>query len=138
MATVLVVDDEPSVRRMIAAVLEQQGYFVLIADSGSHALSVSRAYHGEIDLLVSDVVMPLMDGPALARDLTRERPGLPVLLVSGYCDAAQIDRCRPFPLLPKPFCISSLVATVHSLMNEPAVEPAVRAAAARVNAEYPR
>lgn len=82
--TVLVVDDTESLREMIERVLGGFGYRVLAARDGAHALEVSEQYHGQIDLLLSDVVMPGIGGPELAIRLRMRRPTLRVLLMSGY------------------------------------------------------
>ena len=119
MATVLVVDDEPTVRSMVALMLERDGFSVLTAGSGPDAIDVSRSHQGEIDLLVSDVVMPVMDGCALADELQAENPALPVLLMTGYCEIEQRDLCSRFPVLPKPFSMSSLLLLVRRLISKP-------------------
>jgi two-component system, cell cycle sensor histidine kinase and response regulator CckA len=119
--TILVVDDEPSIRRMLALVLQERGFAVLTAEGGQQALSMSRAHHGEIDLLVSDVTMPEMDGPTLAKNLVSENPTLPVLLISGYCDSEQFEKCRPFSLLPKPLYLASFLSAVQNLTSKPRV-----------------
>jgi CheY-like chemotaxis protein len=82
--TVLVVDDTESLREMIERVLTTFGYRVLAARDGAHALEVSEKYHGQIDLLLTDVVMPGIGGPELAVRLRMRRPSLRVLLMSGY------------------------------------------------------
>ena len=82
--TVLLVDDTDALREMISRVLAGFGYKVLVARDGAEALSVSEKHHGQIDLLVSDVVMPGIGGPELAVRLRMRRPTLRVLLMSGY------------------------------------------------------
>jgi two-component system cell cycle sensor histidine kinase/response regulator CckA len=82
--TVLLVDDTDAVREMIHRVLTGFGYTVLLARDGAQALDVSEKYHGQIDLLLSDVVMPGINGPELAIRLRMRRPTLRVLLMSGY------------------------------------------------------
>jgi CheY-like chemotaxis protein len=114
--TALVVDDEPLVRRMVALVLEQDGISVLTAGNGPDAIELSRSHRGEIDLLVSDVRMPQMDGCTLANQLQEENPELPVLLISGYCENEPAERSR-FPLLSKPFSVASLLQIVHCLLS---------------------
>lgn len=112
MPTILVVDDEPLMRSMMSRVLEQDGYAVLTAEDGPHALSVFHSHHRDIDLLISDVRMPGMDGAELAAELKAEAPELPVLLMSGFCDP---ERIRRFEFIPKPFTIADLVGRVHDL-----------------------
>jgi two-component system, cell cycle sensor histidine kinase and response regulator CckA len=82
--TILLVDDTDSLRDMIERVLVGFGYKVLMASDGAQALDVSQKYHGQIDLLLSDVVMPGIGGPELAIRLRMKRPTLRVLLMSGY------------------------------------------------------
>ena len=82
--TVLLVDDTDALREMIQRVLTNFGYKVLVARDGAQALDVSDKYHGQIDLLLSDVVMPGIGGPELAVRLRMRRPSLRVLLMSGY------------------------------------------------------
>src|SRR4051794_27136861 len=84
--TVLVVEDEEIVRELVCEVLEDQGYNVLCAMDGIEALDLAENYDGEIHLLVTDVIMPHMNGPELAGKLSRLRPDMRVLYVSGYSD----------------------------------------------------
>jgi two-component system cell cycle sensor histidine kinase/response regulator CckA len=113
--TILAVDDEPLLRNLIASVLEDNGFAVLTADSGAQAIDLFREHSGEIDLLLSDIMMPGIDGPSLATQLQRSRPDLKVLLMSGYCDPAQLG--YGFEFLPKPFDLSDLVAKVRGLLG---------------------
>ena len=82
--TVLLVEDDDAVRDLLKLVLDQAGYWVLSAGSGDAALELARKHTGTIELMVSDVVMPGLNGPELARRLVTERQGMRVLLVSGY------------------------------------------------------
>ena len=113
MATVLVVDDEPFIRSMMTEVLQKEGHSVFTAGCSAQALSLFRSHCREIDLLITDIVMPEMDGPALANKIQAERPGLPVLLMSGSCDTRELN--NSFEFLPKPFSISDLLKRVRSL-----------------------
>jgi CheY-like chemotaxis protein len=112
MATVLVVDDEPVIRSLVTEVLQGEGHLVFSAGCGTQALSLFRS-HSEIDLLISDIAMPEMDGPALAKRLRDERPGLPVLLMSGSCQNGQVN--SRFEFLSKPFSITELLTRVRRL-----------------------
>ena len=85
--TVLLVEDEDAVRSFAARALGQRGYRVLEATTGSKR-STSSSHHGDVDLVVSDVVMPEMDGPTLCEELRRERPDLKVIFISGYAEDA--------------------------------------------------
>ena len=86
--TVLLVEDEDAVRSFAARALGQRGYNVLEAATGAEALEVFTNYDGEVDLVVSDVVMPEMDGPTLMKQLRSERPDLKIIFISGYAEDA--------------------------------------------------
>jgi CheY-like chemotaxis protein len=114
--TILVVDDEPLMRVMMRRVLEQDGHAVLTAENGTDALSVFRSHEGEIDLLISDVSMPGMNGAELAAKLKADAPDLPVLLMSGFCD---LECLRfGFEFIPKPFAVADLIGRVRHLARQ--------------------
>jgi two-component system, cell cycle sensor histidine kinase and response regulator CckA len=115
--TILVVDDEPMIRNLIETVLEQEGFDVLCAENGPDAIHMSERHPGQIDLLVSDVTMPGMDGFTLAEELHAADPNLPVLFVSGYSERIPLDKGKPFPLLQKPFPVPALVGAVRSTVR---------------------
>jgi two-component system cell cycle sensor histidine kinase/response regulator CckA len=118
--TVLVVEDEPLVRSLAVRALRDQGYHVLQAEDGPAALALSRNHDGEIHLLVTDVVMPGMNGRELADRLSAERPGLRVLYVSGYTDHAVVRHGvleEGIAFLSKPFDMSSLARTVREVLD---------------------
>ena len=120
--TVLLTEDEDSVRVVATAALERRGYRVLSAADGESALALSRAFPGRIDLLVTDVVMPGMHGRELAEQLEQLRPGLRVLFVSGYNDDAILQQGisldeRTF--LQKPFTSLELVKRVGVMLEQP-------------------
>lgn len=112
MMTVLVVEDEPQLRTMLTHFLEQEGFAVLTAECGSQAIPLFSS-HPEIGLLITDIVMPGMDGASLAAALHSVNPDLPVLLMSGNCDPKQID--NTFAFLPKPFSFVDLLAKIKTL-----------------------
>ena len=85
----LVVDDEPSVRDFIVAVLQGDGFQTIEAENGVHALELMHKLGGAVDLLVSDIKMPLMDGITLACSVRAEFPAIPLILVSGYAEIEQ-------------------------------------------------
>lgn len=116
--TVLVVEDEKSVRVMVKRVLSEAGYDVVTATHGEEALALLRAPSASFALLVSDVVMPRMGGAALAAEARALRPDLPVLLISGYADDAGIDLLGlgPQHFLPKPFTAAALRKRVGELL----------------------
>jgi DNA-binding NtrC family response regulator len=82
-ATILLADDDPHVRKVLGAYLERIGFLVLSAANGEEALGIARSFEGVIQVLISDVTMPGMLGTQLARELTRNRPEVKVLLVSA-------------------------------------------------------
>ena len=110
-ATVLVVDDQDLVRDVIRLALENAGYTVIEAASPSRALELVRG-DAEIDLLVTDVVMPEMDAFELAARITSRVPGLRILYTSGYTDATAEG-----PFIQKPFTPSQLVAKVGAVLT---------------------
>ena len=125
-ATVLVVEDEPAVLTLLERVLEGAGYVVVTASSGAEALAVTTSRSGDIDLLVSDAVMPGMAGLELARQLRVERPELPILFVSGWAGEAFDREWAAAPavdLLLKPFEVADLLERVRALL---AARPAGR------------
>jgi CheY-like chemotaxis protein len=117
---VLLVEDEEGVRRVSRRALELHGYQVLEAAHGDDALALAAAH--PIRLMISDVMMPGMLGPALAEQVHRLLPGLPVLFMSGHTDQVVreglLDPTVPF--LPKPFTPSQLVASARQLLDGPA------------------
>ena len=117
--TVLVAEDEEAVRLIIAKALEARGYRVLSARDGSEALELA-AGHGGIDLLVTDVVMPDMNGRELSRCLTEARPNLRTLYLSGYTDDAMLHRGvlqEGVAFLQKPFSLGALARKVRDVIE---------------------
>jgi two-component system cell cycle sensor histidine kinase/response regulator CckA len=116
--TILLVEDEKDLRGLNARGLTSRGYTVLQAGNGVEAIEVMEKHDGTIDLVVSDVVMPEMDGPALLKELRRRRPELKIVFVSGYAEEAFANN-RPegqHKFLAKPFSLKTLVATVKETM----------------------
>jgi two-component system cell cycle sensor histidine kinase/response regulator CckA len=123
-ATVLLAEDEPNVRNATARVLRRAGHEVLLAEDGKRALEVARNHPGNVDVLVTDVMMSRMGGPELARVLLAERPGLRVLFVSGYSwneELPDSDPSRGIAYLRKPFSPPELVHKLSELLS-PATE----------------
>jgi CheY-like chemotaxis protein len=121
--TVLVVEDESAVRSFTRMVLQRNGYQVLEAPNGEEALSVSREHSGEIQLLVTDMVMPGMGGPQVAEALERQRPAMKVLFLSGYTENAIAQRGTlgaELPFLQKPFTIEVLLRKVRQVLEQSA------------------
>jgi DNA-binding NtrC family response regulator len=118
--TILVVEDDPLIRKLATRVLERLGYTVLQAENGFSAMEVVRCHAGEIMLLLSDVVMPLMNGQVLAERLLAARPGLKVLYVSGYTDNLLVHQeveDRSVAFLQKPYTPSSLAQKVRDVLD---------------------
>ncbi len=118
--TVLLVEDEEAVRAFAARALASRGYTVLEAASGVDALEVIDEHGGKVDLIVSDVVMPEMDGPTLLKELRRRRSDLKVIFVSGYAEEAfrkNLPEGEKFTFLPKPFTLKELVAAVKEALT---------------------
>ncbi len=119
---VLLVEDEPAVRELTAAVLVDAGYEVVQAGSGVDGLAAAEAHPGAIDLLLTDVVMPGMNGRQLAERLTAVRPGVRVLFVSGYTQDVALPPDgvgRRSAFLPKPYAPADLIRAVHDLLSTP-------------------
>ena len=119
-ATVLVAEDEDGVRELAVETLERRGYRVLVASSGEEALKIAHAYDGTIHLLISDVVMPGMKGPELADRLRVFRPGVRVLLMSGYAtDVVTPTDLKEATFLTKPFAPETLGKIVRQILDVP-------------------
>jgi len=120
-ASILVVDDEPTIRNTITAALEAEGYVVENARNGGHALAVWRKMEVKPELLLTDVAMPELDGVELARLLQKKQPGLKVLLMSGYGDRV-LARYGESPdavgLLDKPFRLATVLRRVSELLSD--------------------
>ena len=118
--TILVVEDEAAVRRMAARALTAQGYTVLEAEHGSRALELLAQSSRPVDLVLTDVVMPVLNGRELGEQLAAERPGLRVLFMSGYTDDDVIRRglLRPgSPFIQKPFLPAFLARKVREVLD---------------------
>ena len=116
--SILLVDDEPGVRRCTAEALRSYGYRVLEAEDASKALSICAQEAEQIDLLLADVVMPGMSGPELASRLLQDRPQLKVLFMSGYTDTAEAfpGELRDVEFIPKPFNLRELAARIQTVL----------------------
>jgi PAS domain S-box-containing protein len=118
----LLVEDEDSIREPAAEILESRGYLVLPASDGAEALAVAQAHAGPIDLMITDVVMPGMNGNQLAEELRASRPGMRVLYISGYPEDAiahhgVLDADKAF--LQKPCPAAVLLRTVREMLDAP-------------------
>jgi CheY-like chemotaxis protein len=117
--TILVVDDEPEVRKLVSAMVSQFGFHVLTADSGEHALTLYKNHKGPIDLLITDVIAPGMSGPMLADKLAEMQPDLKVLYISGYDNTHVVQKYvveKGHALLTKPFSLDEMKAKVREML----------------------
>ena len=117
--TILLCDDEPAVIRFVRTLLTEHGYQVLQASNGTQAMEVAEKHKGPIHLLLSDVMMPGLDGPGLAEQLRVVRPDVRVIFMSGYGDQSSVllDGC---PFVQKPFLpIALLERVLDTLAQSP-------------------
>lgn len=113
--TILLVEDEAEVRRVLHQILVGKGYRVIQAESGDEALAMARMFRGPIHLLLTDVTMPQMKGPELAHRLTAERPQTRVLFMSGYNDESLPAEET---ILQKPFPAQTLTQTIRTILDD--------------------
>jgi len=119
-ASILLVEDEEAVRAFAARALSSRGYKIYEAESGVDALEVMDEAGGKIDLVVSDVVMPELDGPSLLRELRKKRPDLKIIFISGYAEDAfkkNLPEGEDFQFLPKPFSLKQLAIAVKETLG---------------------
>jgi two-component system cell cycle sensor histidine kinase/response regulator CckA len=119
--TILLVEDEEGLRALNARGLRSRGYTVVEAENGVEAMEVLEEQSGAIDLVVSDVVMPEMDGPTLLKAMREQNPDIKFIFVSGYAEDAfekSLPEGQQFDFLPKPFTLSQLVAAVKETMTK--------------------
>lgn len=118
--TILLIEDEPDVRELVVEVLEGWGHTVLVAMSGEQAIEIATASRAEIEVVISDIVLPSMSGPAAVQQIRRIIPGVPVLYVSGYSEE-QISpaelRAPGTGFLAKPFKPSELASAVRKVLS---------------------
>jgi hypothetical protein len=118
--TILVVEDEGGIRALVRKILKRQGYNVLEAAHGEEALRIMRDHHGQLDLLLTDVMMPGMNGVELSYKAVEMKPNLRVLFVSGYTDESLLEAGQ-FPtgtaFLQKPFTLGSLLGKVREVLD---------------------
>jgi two-component system, cell cycle sensor histidine kinase and response regulator CckA len=118
---VLLVEDEDGVRNFAVRALQRQGYEVLEAVTGAEALDVLAEAEGMVDVVVSDVIMPEMDGPTMYKEMLKSHPKLKIIFVSGYPRDAfekSLDADTPFHFLAKPFSLPQLAAKVKEVLDE--------------------
>ena len=119
---VLIVEDEPAQRHLFALALRREGYCVLEAGNGAEALDVAAAA-GRVDLVVSDVVMPVLTGPKMAAQLRARFPEVEFLFVSGYLMSDELEANAH--VMQKPFVRRDLLRHVREIVGPPTPEPAI-------------
>jgi len=122
--TLLLVEDDPVVAMLTQKILSSSGYNVLTANNGIEALDVAEKYSGEIDLVITDVMMPKMDGKELADTLHLLFPEMGIICVSGYADADVIAELRQkgITFLSKPYSPLQLAKVVRTVLTEKSLE----------------
>jgi two-component system cell cycle sensor histidine kinase/response regulator CckA len=118
--TILLVEDEDAVRSFAARALKQRGYRVLEASGGEQALDIVKARGADIQLLITDVVMPNMDGPTLVRSVKRLKPDMQVIFMSGYAEDTfrrHDEKAEQLHFLPKPFGLKQLAGKVKDVLS---------------------
>jgi DNA-binding NtrC family response regulator len=118
--TILLVDDEQSVRAIVVKILRRAKYNVIEAENGEAALQIAKTHPGKIDIVITDMFMPGLRGPEVVQALTPMRPGLRALFMSGYADQ---DSRTSVPsganFLSKPFSGQDLTAAVEAVLKGP-------------------
>jgi two-component system, cell cycle sensor histidine kinase and response regulator CckA len=120
MRTILVVDDEPMALKLVQTILEKRGFQVLVSTSAKKALELFEKDREKIELLISDIVMPEMDGTQLASKLVSVNPDLPVLFMSGFVtenEVADTSAIAQFAFIRKPFRPATLVQAVQKMLT---------------------
>jgi len=118
---ILLVEDEDMVRAVAERALARQGYTVVTASDGDEGLEIAKSGQHKFDLVVSDVVMPSMDGPAMAREIRKDHPGLPILFMSGYAEGQLRDEIdiEAMHFIPKPFSVRQIADKVGEVLANP-------------------
>jgi two-component system cell cycle sensor histidine kinase/response regulator CckA len=119
-ATILLVEDQEALRRLASAYLSSRGYKIMEAENGAHALEVMAEADSEVDLVVSDVVMPEMDGPSMLREMRKTNKDLKIIFMSGYAEGAfkeNLEEGEQFAFLPKPFEHKDLAGKIKEVLG---------------------
>src|SRR2546422_910836 len=114
---ILLAEDEPLVRNVVRTVLTDAGYQVLDAADGEQALELSRQYSGSIHMLLTDIKMPRMNGLELSNRITKERPGIKVLMMSGKLSGELLVVGKTVDFLRKPFLSKTLRAKLNAMLS---------------------
>lgn len=116
-ATILVVEDDDSVRKVVGRIVSNGGFHLLSAGSGEEALNIEKEFRGTIELLISDVMMPDMSGPEVAQKMKLLRPGMRVMLMSGYPDGALSVLNFGWHFIRKPFMAADLTTRIKDVLE---------------------
>jgi two-component system, cell cycle sensor histidine kinase and response regulator CckA len=135
--TILLAEDEESCRCVISSVLRKQGFEILLAESGTRALELAERFQRRIHLLLTDVTMPGVDGPTLARYLQGMRCGLRVIVMSAH-PATMLVLDQGWRFIRKPFTVSALVQKVREVVLNPQEYSRVVAPTAYLAPQFPR
>jgi two-component system cell cycle sensor histidine kinase/response regulator CckA len=115
--TIMLVDDDNIIRKLVSSALQRAGINVLEASSGYAALEIAISHEGDIHALLTDVVMPGMSGPQLAVMLKRARPNLKIILMSGHTAEISVNGYG-WKLIQKPFRIHHMIGRIQELLND--------------------
>jgi DNA-binding response OmpR family regulator len=127
--TILVLDDEAEVRKLVATTLTKSGYKVLTADTGENAIKTFKKSKQPVDLVLLDVVSPGLSGPMVAERIAEWQPGQRVMFMSGYHETNVVQRYvieKGYVLLRKPFSIAELTLRVREALDSPLAIPAIQ------------
>lgn len=116
--TILVVEDAEAIRKMVCAMLTQSGYNCVEASDGAEALRLLEE-PGQVHLVLTDIVMPNMTGTDMARHLSRTRPGLRIIFMSGYTDDPVVQAVDTSRFIAKPFTASTLMRKIRQALDLP-------------------
>jgi len=120
--TILVIEDDAAILRLVSVILEEAGFSVLAAGSADQAILIADGYPRAIHLLLSDVMMPDVSGPELAKRLKEHRPDMRVMLMSGYADGAMLFLNYGWHFIRKPFLASALLERVNDVLHSSTLE----------------
>jgi len=122
MPSILIVDDEASVRQIMAKTLENAGYNPLVATDGAEAIAIYSQHLSKIDLVITDVMMPLMDGTATIRALHRINPDVRIIVASALPPSARLNEAANYGVkhfLPKPYTSQTLMSVLRNVLTAP-------------------
>lgn len=115
---ILIVDDEPLIRKMLTLLLEKSGFTVIAVANGEEAIHKVRCCRDDIQLMICDVEMPEQDAPSFIKHLSADQPHLPIILLSDEADSSGLSSLPAVRFLPKPFNVNRLLGEVHDLVRE--------------------